>query len=216
MTKEEITGRFMLWEMAVSEAQSCLKTAKRALEGSKQSFQKDEQKKYQEQLQEFIKTRDDYKEGTITSTQLNEYNDKYNRPFPYLAECFALHRACLNLAIIYFCQIFNTGYGNEAAAKNTKQFREEYLDIVLQRIFPTNKEMGKFNKLLEQLMQVRDGMIGHADAGTLNIEHKEFVTTIGGPQNITRSIDMNFWLSFMEPLRRGILEYMNEIKKNFA
>jgi len=216
MTKEEFTGRLMLWDMAVGEAQQLLKTAKRALAGLKQKVQKDEQGEYELRLSKFIQDRDDYKEDHITTTQCSEFSKVYNRPFPYLAECILIHHACLNLAIIHFCQIFTTGHGNSGATSNKKEFQDAHLKPILQKVFITDEQMEKFNELREKIKQVRDGMIGHADAELLNIQHKEVVTTIGGSQIITQELDLDFWLSFMEPLHRAILEYMNENKKDYA
>jgi hypothetical protein len=214
MTENNITGRLMLWETAISESQSLLKLALRANCGANQNWQKQEQKEYQNKLKKFTKTRDDYQEDTINISQIKDYYEKYGRPFPYLAECFAIHNACLNLAIIYFCQIYTTGNQNKHASENTKQFRNEHLPIILGRVFSNKEEMIKYEALVGKLNKVRNKMIGHADADALNIQHKGIVTTIGGPQNITRDIDLEHWLAFMEPLRIAILEYMNEIKKH--
>ena len=54
----------------------------------------------------------------------------------------------VELAIVYFCQLFNSGYSQHGeTAKSDKSFRDEHLIKVLNKVFLTPTEMTQFESL---------------------------------------------------------------------
>lgn len=215
MTLNEFKGRCLLWGHAVRQTKMCLNIAFRAMKGSKQDFQENEQRIYQDKLKEFQKEHSGYEEGTLKLSVKREFDRKHERPFPYKAECYIINHISIKLAIVYFCQILTTGYGDQNASAN-ETFRQEHMENILSRVFDTKEKRAKFEALTEKLKLARDKMIGHADAEAFNISHGTPVTTMGGVQNITEDLDLEYWHSFLEEFEQSITSYMNEQKDNYS
>ena len=164
-----------------------------------------------------LKKQPDYKPGTMLISQREKFNEIYPRQFPTWSECIHVNEACIELAIVYFCQIFNEGFGQEnSASQNNKSFRNEHLTIVLSKVFIDEESLNKFTKLRDIILTTRDKMIGHADADAYQISHGIPISTMKAPRQIWNEIDIDFWISFLEPLRIATYNYANEIKiKNY-
>lgn len=191
-TKNEIVGRLWLWAQAVSMTQILLQQAARAENGKHQTFQINERDQYIKDLNKFAAEQPDYRPGTILSSQQNKFDAIYQRPFPTWMECFTLNEACIELAIVYFCQILNDGYESQgSSASNNKVFRESHLPRILDRVFEAG-DLDKFQTLKKQLTTARDKMIGHADGDSYNIFHGDPISTMKGPSSSWIDIDFIF------------------------
>lgn len=216
-TKNELIDRLWLWAHSIEKTKELLNLSRRSKIGENQSSQISERDLYIQKLNEFVKKQPDYKPGTMLISQRQKFNEIYPRQFPTWSECVYINEACIELAIVYFCQIFNDGFGQEnSASKNNKSFRNEHLTILLSKVFMNEESLNKFTKLKDIILTARDKMIGHADADAYSISHGIPISTMKAPRQIWSEIDFDFWISFLEPLRIATYNYANEIKiKNY-
>ena len=188
--KNELVGRLWLWAHSIDKTKELLIIAQRAALGKNQDFQISERDEYIKKLNEFVKQQPDYKTDTIFSSQQQKFDQIYPRQFPTWGECFQIYDACIELAIIYFCQIFNFAHGEEGtASSNATRFRNEHFLAILNKVFTNNDDLEKFNKLKDVIVTARNKMIGHADANAYSIRHRTPVSTMKGPKNIWSNID---------------------------
>jgi len=212
-SKNEIVGRLWLWAQSISMTQQLLGLAFRANIGKNQDTQINERDNYIKNLNEFVKNQPDYKPDTIFSTQQIMFDNIYYRPYPTWNECISMHDACVELAIVYFCQILNDGYHSDnSSASNSRAFRDFHFPPILKRTFKNEDEFNKFEILKKQLTTARDKMIGHADGDSYSIQHGNPVSTIKGSVSLWREIDFGFWSSFLETMRIETYNYTNLIK----
>ncbi|MBA3680872.1 MAG: hypothetical protein H0W73_06855 [Bacteroidetes bacterium] len=212
-TENEQVGRLWLWANAILQTQYLLKLAFRAEEAKREKFRIDEMEDYFKRLQEFAKTQPDYKEGSTKSSHQTLFNELHSQVFPTWSECAQTYDTAIELAIIYFCQVFTSGNSlSGSVAENNKTFKDEHLSIILDRVFQTQEEKEKFGILKTKIILARDKAIGHADGTTYEIIHGSTVSTMKGPKNYWRDIDFIFWNSFLERMRIASYNYANEIK----
>jgi len=211
-SKKELIGRLWLWANSITRTQELLQLAFRANIGKHQESQKDEMDNYNKKLNEFVKDQPDYKPGTIIKSQQIAFDRTFHRAFPTFLECAGTYDACIELAIVYFCQIFNKGYGSIGeAAKNDKDFVYENFNAILERVFGTSEEFEKFERLKTNILTARDKMIGHSDAGSYSIQHGNQYSVMKSVRS-WRDIDIEFWNSFLEKMKIEIHNYSNRIK----
>ena len=208
----EIKGRLYLWHNAVSECKSILDLAKKAKEAIYQKNIIDEDKKYMQEYHDFLETQDDYNQGSHKFSHWLRFQKKHKINFPSFTDCILIETNNIMLAIVFFSQIFNMGYGDkEKAKKNSKEFVDQHLDNILKLKF-TEEEIIKFYKLKNTILEIRNSMIGHADAKAFNIEYGNPITRMKMFSSKIRNIDLEFWIQCLEPLRLSILKYSNNLK----
>lgn len=141
-TKKEIIGRIWLWSESISKTKHLLEMSFRALEGKQ----------------------DEKRRAEIIKTERILDRENYSESFPTWLECCAIYDAFVELAIIYFCQVFNSGRGQDGeTAKSDKNFRDQHLSNILSQVFPTKAEMESFELLKYKIITARDKVIGHSD-----------------------------------------------------
>jgi hypothetical protein len=209
--KNELKGRFWLWVSAISQTQDLLHLASRSFEAKDQENIVGQFKVDNDKFHEFRKTLPDYKEETMNVNHFSMFNSIYKKKFPELVECFSIHDACIELAIVYFCQIMNPGNSDPGnASRNDRSFIDMHLNKIASRAL-SGEEMLKFNSLCVELKTARDKMLGHADAKAFNINHGEQVSSMKMHRQSWQEIDINFWREILEKLRISTLKYSNEI-----
>lgn len=213
LDQQELKGRFWLWVSAISKTQDLLYLAARSWDALNQENIRAQDKENIEKFHEFRKTLPDYKEGTKSLSHVALFNSSHKKDFPELVECFSIHDACVELAVIYFCQILNPGNSDPGnASKNDKAFIEKHLSEIAQRaLIDTAGEIEHFNKLCAELKTARDKMLGHADAKAFNIQHGEQISSMKLHRQAWQNIDINFWRNILERLRISTLKYCNEL-----
>ena len=210
----EIKGRLYLWHNAISECKSILNLAKKSKDAISQKNIIDDDKQYMKKYHDFLKTQDDYKQGSQKLSHWLKFQKKHKANFPSIVDCITLETNNIMLAIVFFSQIFNIGYGDdEKAKKNSKEFQNQHLDDILKIKF-SEEEIINFHKLKDTILKIRNSMIGHADAKEFNIEHGNPITRMKMFSSKIKDIDLEFWLYCLEPLRLSILEYSNNSKYN--
>ncbi len=212
-TKNEIIGRLWLWSESVSKTKHLLEMAFRANIGKQEEFRLKEHETYNIELTEFASKQPDYKEGIVFPSQRKKFDKLYHRTFPTWLECCAIHDAFVELAIVYFCQILNSGRNSDGqTAQNDDNFRKEHLTNILNKVFPTSAEMDKFDLLKAALVRLRDKVIGHSDGVAYKITHSNPVSILQGPNIGWREIDLEFWHSFLNKMIDVIHNYINILK----
>ncbi len=212
-TKNEIIGRLWLWSEAVSKTKHLLEMSFRTNEGKQESFRLQEQETYAIKLKEFAKQQPDYRNDIVFPSHRKKFDEIYPRAFPTWLECCAIHDAFVELAIVYFCQLFNSGYSQHGeTAKSDKSFRDEHLIKVLNKVFLTPTEMTQFESLKKTLTSARDKVIGHSDGDAYKITHSSPVSVLRGPNISWREIDFEFWYSFLDKMVTAIHNYSNLLK----
>ena len=212
-TKNELVGRLWLWSQSISKTQHLLEMAFRTNIAKQDELRIQEHDDYANRLNEFSKQEFGHKEGKTLPSHRRESDELYPRPFPTWLECCAIHDAFAELAIVYFCQIFNSGRSQEGeTAKNDENFRKEHLAKILAIVFPTIEEMANFESLKVSLLTVRDKVIGHSDGEAYNITHSSPVSIKKGPNISWRNIDFEFWYSSLEKFINATRNYSNCLK----
>lgn len=211
-SKKELIGRLWLWADSIVRTQGLLQLAFRANVGKYQESQKEEMDNYIKKLNEFVHAQPESKPGTIFSSQQIAFDQIFHRPFPTQIECAGIYDACIELAIMYFCQIFNSGYGNNGeAARNDKNFVNEHFNSILTNAFETKDELEKFEQIKEKILTARDKMIGHSDADSYSIHHGHPISVKKSTRS-WRDIDIELWSSFLDKVIIEIHNYSNRIK----
>lgn len=212
-TKNELVGRLWLWSQSFSNTRHLLEMVFRANIGIQDELRLKEQDTYISKLNEFAKHQSGYKEGQTLQSHQRKFDELYPRTFPTWLECWAIHDAFVELAIVYFCQVFNSGSCREGqSAKSDKSFRNEHLTKILATVFPTNEEMVKFEFLKNSVVTARDKVIGHSDGEAYNITHSSPVSTYRGPNISWRDIDFEFWYASLEKFITATRNYSNYLK----
>ena len=212
-TKNEIVGRLWLWSESISKTKHLLDMAFRANIGKQDESRLNEQEAYRNSLNEFAQKESDYQSGIILPFHQDKFDELHPRNFPTWLECCAIHDAFVELAIVYFCQMFNSGRSqNGETAKSDDKFRNEHLKKVLEKVFPTDIEMANFDLLNQNIATVRDKVIGHSDGAAYNITHSSPVSVLRGPNISWREIDFEFWYSFLDRMKNAIQNYSKELK----
>jgi hypothetical protein len=208
----EIKGRLYLWHNAISECITILSLAKKSKDALSQKNIINDDKQYMKEYHDFLKTQDDYDQGSQKLSHWLKFQEKHKINFPSIVDCITIETNNIMLAIVFFSQIFNIGYGDEdKAKKNSKEFMNQHLDAILKIKF-NEEEIINFHKLKDTILKIRNSMIGHADAKEFNIEHGNPITRMKIFSSKIKDIDLEFWLHCLEPLRLSILEYSNNLK----
>jgi hypothetical protein len=206
--KIELRGRLWLWDLAVTQTQQLLFLAERSKSGAEQQHIRDELDAYNKSLRDFVRGKPDHEEGVLRLSVVKEYDAQNRRAFPTWVECMAIHGACIELALIYFSQVLNVGHADiGSAAKRDKPFRDQHLKAIASTVFSEKSDMDRFFNLFEQILAARDQMIGRADGKAFGIQHGNTVSTMKTYRQAWEHIDLEYWSSFLERLRIGILEY---------
>ena len=216
-TKNEIIGRLWLWRESVSKTKHLLEMSFRTIEGKQDEARLLEDETYIKKLNEFAEQQPDYQKGHMPNSHREKFNETYPRNFPTWLECCAIHDAFVELAIVYFCQMFNSGRSQDGeTAKSDKNFRDEHLTNILLKVFPDNGEMNDFNLLKERIITSCDKVIGHSDGEAFSITHSSPVSIMRGPNIGWRDIDFEFWYSFLDRMINAIQNYSNQMKIQFS
>ncbi|MEP0547354.1 MAG: hypothetical protein ABJF88_10520 [Rhodothermales bacterium] len=211
--KREIRGRLLLWHQAVATTITHVHTGNRAHQAKTQENIRKEQDQYFAELNEYRKQQSDYEEKVIEGEHMRSFDANYKRPFPTFIECYWIHQACISMAAIAFCQIFNSGYRDPGkVAANTKSFRKEHWDQILELVFYDEDEKVEFNDFCERLQSIRNSMLGHADGNAYDVEHGADITRLKTMEYDVYDLDLKYWMSFLEPLRISILKYSEGTK----
>lgn len=206
--KLEVRGRLWLWDLAVTQTQQLLLLAERSKSGAEQQHIRDELDAYNKSLRDFVRGKPDHEEGLLRLSIVKEFDTQHPRVFPTWAECMLIHDACIELAIIYFSQVLNVGHADiGSAAKSDKPFRDQHLKAIASAVFPERSDFDRFFNLCDQILTARDKMIGHADGKAFGIQHGNTASTMKMYRQAWEHIDLEYWSSFLERLRIGILEY---------
>jgi hypothetical protein len=197
--KNELIGRLWLWANSVTKTEQLLELAFRAKIGSNQETQITEMENHLKITKDFCK---------------KEEYDSLHRIYPTQVECLATYDVCVELAIVYFSQIFNWGEKREGEiAANIKSMKEHF-SLIIPKIFKTPEELRKFEELKTQIVKVRNEMIGHSDGNGFSVTHGKFVSVLSSTNN-WRHIDINFWYSFLDKMHSEMHNYSNKIKLKY-
>lgn len=208
----EIQGRLWLWTISIDRTRHFLDLAFRARRGADQEFQKKEFEEYNEKLQEFTKKLSDPNAGSISSSHRRSFDASIQRPFPTLNECMSIYDACIELAIVHFCQVFNAGYpSNGQTSSNNKEFIKKHFDKIIEKTFFSEEERKKFDELKEQILTSRDKLIAHTDGDSYSITHGSLVSKLSQSRS-WRNIDIEFWHSFLDKMYEETHNYKMRLK----
>lgn len=213
--KLEIKGRLLLWHTALLECEQLFKMIKRAeLEiNTKEALEKEH--RHTIALQNFASTQPDYRPGTMKNEHAVAFSKIQPKEFGAYTDCYYIKESLLMLAVVFFCQIFNSGYKSKGkAAANNKEFVSKHINHILIDIFPLPEELDRFELLKKQLVTARDRMIGHADGDAFNIVHGTPITSMKSYSAGLKEIDVEYWISVVEPLRLAVLKYAQKVISN--
>jgi hypothetical protein len=201
----EILGRLSLWKFAFDESYVLILTAFRADGGTRQELQKQGAQQFVEKYEEFIKKE--------PMENLRSFEKQYSRQFPTIEECYIINNVCIELAIIYFCQILSGGNQSSGnVSKNDRSFISSHLPKIKEIAFKTLGEQLLFDELCEKLKTVRDKMIGHADGDEYPIIYSDKYTRIVGPRKLWGQIPLEQFCIMLDKLRIATEIYMKNLQ----
>lgn len=155
---------------------------------------------------------------------LNKPQPELKDKFPTYIDSCAIYENSIELAIIYFCQIYTRGKPkSEIIAVNNPTFINEHLNKIINKVFDSDEKLKKYTILQKNILITRHKIIAHADGSSFNISHGPTFSVMKGkaPFSIgplmkdgepTSHIDVEFWESFLEPLKIEIVNYTNALK----
>ncbi|WP_281649102.1 hypothetical protein [Parendozoicomonas sp. Alg238-R29] len=212
INKSEIKGRLQLWEQALTECCFLLSQSIRAFSAFTSSEISEKENNHIKKVIEFSKTKDDYREGTLVLTHLQEYESIFPRPFPTAIDCLKVSENNIMLASALLSQIFNPGNAEKNyGSKNSLTFNEKHFPVILKRSFSEKKDIDRFNFYTHKMISARDSMIGHADAGAFYIHYEEPFTASNMHSKSIEDIDAKEFL----PLLEKVLEQLRLYKQSF-
>ncbi len=174
LTYEEHT-RILLWMSTLDEVKSLLRLAERALVAQTSEEVSAKDWKHLNSYHSFARSQPDYTPEVQKSSHLEAHNELHPREFADSVDCFAIANACRELAIVFFCQIFKSGYAeNGNVASNNAKFIRDHFDQVVMLAFPKDDDRNDFFTLRAQLESARDSMLAHADASAFELTEFEF------------------------------------------
>lgn len=126
-------------------------------------------------------------------------------PFTTWTELDSLHQRFTALAVVFFSQVFNTGYGAAGvAASNMKGVAAKERENIVSACFPPGSERAAFDALLQTILAARDEVIAHADAAHFDITHTDVTTISDAHYECLKCIDVTAWRATTSKLRKEI------------
>lgn len=81
--------------------------------------------------------------------------------------------ACLDMAVIEFCTMYTSGYGDSWISKNTAGEIDQLRDEIERKAFPEDHERHRYLDLKDQLKRIRDNLIAHRSGKSIGSEQHE-------------------------------------------
>ncbi len=117
-------------------------------------------------------------------------------------------RACVSLAIISFCKLYNQGDGRtDAATPNSPRATKTQLDQLAVEAFPDTAEMKKFKELREELKYIRDNLLAHSSAEAHEVAHDQSggIGSMNHGAGVWKDVDLGFFQHAMERLHHVLI-----------
>lgn len=200
---QESQGRLMLWRMAIIQCQKLLELARRAEKEMFSPEVDEKEKRYRQAAREYAEAQPDYISGEW-NRHFDAFKKQQQREFGAYIDCGDVKNYCRMLAIVFFCQIFNKGHSaSGAVAANNDDFRKNYLNSVIDKVFNSQDEKQRFDDLCKLLRNARNEMIGHADGEKFEIKHPTATLPVRSANDFRialEGIDFSYWQSILEPM----------------
>ncbi len=149
-----------------------------------------------------LKKQTDFEENLNSSNQFTSWTD-YS----------SIQDACRELAIVYFCHMFNRGDEKAGeASKNDKEFRNAHLEKLKIKIFNSQKDLDDFETFKVSVMFLRDKILAHTDALPYSISHGNPISVLKQPKENILDIDYDYFDKILGSLRREIYNEINILK----
>ncbi len=117
-------------------------------------------------------------------------------------------RACISLAIISFCKLYNKGYGRtNAATPNSPHAMKTQLDQLAGEAFPDTADLEKFKELREKLTYIRDNLLAHSSAEAHEVTHDKsgVIMSMNHGAGVWKDVDLEFFQHAMERLHHVLI-----------
>lgn len=164
--KSDEVARLYLWESALREAGLLLALASRAWAAKDMPEVKDRDAEYLQAMHAHIRARPDYEPGTQKLSHIRDYQQANPRPLGDALDYFGYYNACRMLAVVFFCQLFKSGFEEETSvARNSPSFVTRHMNELLSQADFSAEESREFDELRDRLETARDKMLAHADGG---------------------------------------------------
>lgn len=162
--KSDEVARLHLWQTALRETRMLLALARRAWAAKDTAAVIDKENEYTQARNAYIRSRPDYAPGIQKLSHFLEFETANPRPLGDSLDYFGFYDACRMLAIIFFCQLFKSGYEDKSVvAGNSRLFVNEQLAKLLQRANFSDAELIDFELLRQRAETARDKMLAHAE-----------------------------------------------------
>ena len=212
-----IVGRLALWSSTFRHCRELLKLHDRA------SVAYEEDESLKEECDNFFngqqaKVCELGLEGKREASQVRKLYELENpRPFPHLWEVFQIKSATIELAIVYFYQIF-TDYGPDESEESVAGSNDmgRILQDLERRAFPDRPDKKEYNKFKKQIMEIRNNMLGHANGEYYKVDHKDDVPDVMAipmPGLSGRKIDEKYWIKVIDLLQSSLHEIESEYQR---
>lgn len=206
--KLELRGRLWLWSSTLDECQRILAIAKRAEKEMNSQESRDKQQRFVIAQLEFAKRQPDYVEGNLKDTHMVEFQKLHQMEFPAFTDCFQIVNYCQMLAVVFFCQLFNSGYAEEGkVAGNTTSFIQTHFNVIVTMVFPLQHSRNEFFSFRDKCVNARNKMLGHAQGEAFNVTHGNPISTMRSHESAIRNIDFDYMRSIVGPMSDAVITY---------
>lgn len=210
--KLELRGRLWLWSCTLDECHRILSIAKRAEKEMDSQQSRDKQQRFVNAQFEFAKRQPDYIEGNLKDTHMAAFQKIQQMEFPAYTDCVQIVNYCQMLAVIFFCQLFNSGYADEGkVAGNTPSFIQSHFNNIVKMVFPSQEAQIEFHSFKDNCVNARNKMLGHAQGVAFNVAHGDPISTMTLHVSAVRNIDFNYMRAIVGPMSNAIMAYERQV-----
>lgn len=197
----------------MTQVKGLLKLAGRAWHASHQQDALEKNARHLDSYKTYLLSKPDYTPGVQKHSDIVDHEALHPREFGDSIDCMGTVDACHMLAMIVFCQIFNTGYGEKGnVAGNNSTFVEHHLGQILSRVNPAPDFFAGFQALRLQIENARDKMLAHADAAAFSVTSIPAGVSLKAHTEATRGIDFAAFTLVVDQLSVAIGPYIAERK----
>jgi hypothetical protein len=207
--KAEEFNRLFLWLGALHQTSSLLALAARAALAAESETVKERDAAHTAAMHQWISQRPDYEPGTQKLSHFLDFEELIPRPLGCAVDMYGYRDACQMLAIVFFCQVFKSGYAEvNAVSDNRQQFVAAHLEALYTLAAFTLEDRVAFELLRESIETARDGMLAHADGEAYAFRENPVGFSVNLPSKALERIDFPLFKILVGRLQKALHAYL--------
>lgn len=146
--------------------------------------------------------------GFVIIIAKKEFDENNPRIYPDSGDTIFMGSACGELAIVYFCQIFNQGGGSTDVIQN-KKTQAAYSEVLINTF--KAEDLEDFKNFVKNIKRIRDTRIAHLCAKSIEYEKREPSIVSYKIGQAWRDLDMDYFIRILEPFKKGIKDHISKL-----